>query len=91
MSPSEKNKRLGRGLSALLGETETESYAAPEDGHTESDPGKRGIATLPIELIEPNPDQPRKTMTEAELDALAESIADKGIVQPILVRPLACI
>jgi len=88
MSPSEKNKRLGRGLSALLGETEGESYSAPETGHTGSD-SRRGVSVLPIELIEPNPDQPRKTMTETELDALAESIADKGIVQPILVRPIA--
>lgn len=87
MSPSEKNKRLGRGLSALLGETETENYSAPDAGTTESDP-RRGVNSLPIELIEPNPDQPRKTMTEAELDALAESIADKGIVQPLLVRPI---
>lgn len=88
MSPSEKNKRLGRGLSALLGETETDTYAAPEESQTGSDPGRRGVATLPIELVQPNPDQPRKTMTESELDALAESIADKGIVQPILVRPI---
>ncbi|MBR9825010.1 MAG: ParB/RepB/Spo0J family partition protein [Alphaproteobacteria bacterium] len=88
MSPSEKNKRLGRGLSALLGETETESYAPAETGNTGSDSARRGVSTLPIELIQPNPDQPRKTITESELDALAESIADKGIVQPILVRPL---
>lgn len=87
MSPSDKNKRLGRGLSALLGETETETYAPAETGMTGSDP-RGGVNLLPIELIQPNPDQPRKTMTEAELDALAESIADKGIVQPILVRPV---
>lgn len=87
MSPSDKNKRLGRGLSALLGETETETYAPAETGMTGSDPRGR-VNLLPIELIQPNPDQPRKTMTEAELDALAESIADKGIVQPILVRPV---
>ncbi|WP_300527089.1 ParB/RepB/Spo0J family partition protein [Maricaulis sp.] len=87
MSPSEKNKRLGRGLSALLGETDTEDYA-PAAAAEENAAPRSGVSTLPIELIQPNPDQPRKTMTEAELDALAESIADKGIVQPILVRPL---
>ncbi|WP_291843726.1 ParB/RepB/Spo0J family partition protein [Maricaulis sp.] len=90
MSASDKNKRLGRGLSALLGETDTEGYSAPaqDGGHA---PGKAksrdGVRMIPIELIAPNPDQPRKTISEPELNALAESIADKGIVQPILVRP----
>lgn len=87
MSPAEKNKRLGRGLSALLGETDTEDYAPPAASGS-SDAPRSGVSTLPIELIQPNPDQPRKSMTEVELDALAESIADKGIVQPILVRPI---
>ena len=87
MSPSEKNRRLGRGLSALLGETEGENYEAPEGGDGPRN-SRDGVKTLPIEQIRPNPDQPRKTMTESELDALADSIADKGIVQPILVRPL---
>jgi ParB family transcriptional regulator, chromosome partitioning protein len=91
MSATEKNRRLGRGLSALLGESETEGYSAPapEAGESEARaPRRDGVRMIPIELISPNPDQPRKTMTEGELDALAESIADKGIVQPILVRPM---
>ena len=89
MSASEKNKRLGRGLSALLGETDTEGYSAPEAETTESSrPSRDGVRMIPIELITPNPDQPRKTITEPELNALADSIADKGIVQPILVRPI---
>ncbi|MFY0639152.1 ParB/RepB/Spo0J family partition protein [Maricaulis maris] len=89
MSASEKNKRLGRGLSALLGETDTEGYSAPEAETPEtSRPSRDGVRMLPIELITPNPDQPRKTITEPELNALADSIADKGIVQPILVRPI---
>ena len=91
MSATEKNRRLGRGLSALLGESETEGYSAPATDAGESEaraPRRDGVRMIPIELISPNPDQPRKTMTEGELDALAESIADKGIVQPILVRPM---
>ena len=46
------------------------------------------MTEISIDLIQPNPDQPRKTMVEAELAALAESIAEKGVVQPILVRPI---
>ena len=92
MTSTDKNRRLGRGLSALLGETETESYAAPETGgeggEARRPAGRDCVRMLPIELIQPNPEQPRKTITPAELDALAESIAEKGIVQPILVRPL---
>ncbi len=89
MSASEKNKRLGRGLSALLGETDTEGYSAPDiEAAPASGPSGDGVRMIPIELIAPNPDQPRKTITEPELNALAESIADKGIVQPILVRPV---
>ncbi len=87
MSPSEKNKRLGRGLSALLGETELEpaSEGRASDGRAAS---RDGVRMLPIELVDPNPDQPRKTMSDAELETLAASIEDKGVVQPILVRPL---
>ncbi|OLF75431.1 chromosome partitioning protein ParB [Maricaulis sp. W15] len=89
MSASEKNKRLGRGLSALLGETDTEGYSVPETTNERPSTSSRdGVRMIPIELIAPNPDQPRKTITEPELNALAESIADKGIVQPILVRPV---
>ena len=90
MTSTDKNRRLGRGLSALLGEVETEDYAAPDGGDAPaSAPRSRdGVRTLPIELIRPNPDQPRKTITESELEALSESIAEKGVVQPILVRPI---
>jgi ParB family chromosome partitioning protein len=42
---------------------------------------------LPIELLHPNPDQPRKVFSEAELDELASSIREKGVIQPLLVRP----
>lgn len=62
---------LGRGLSALLG----------DDRPTESQPGE-----IDIDLIRPNPEQPRTTFAESALDELAQSIAVNGIVQPIVVR-----
>ena len=88
MSPAEKNRRLGRGLSALLGEPEAEHVSA-DDKTPASGLAAAGPQTLPIEWIRPNPDQPRKRIMPDELEALSESIADKGIVQPILVRPVA--
>ena len=74
-------KGLGRGLSALLGDLDDEAEAsgavAPESP----------VATLPIERIQPNPAQPRRDFDEAELDELAASIAERGVIQPIVVRP----
>lgn len=88
MTSTDKNRRLGRGLSALLGEVETEDYAPDADAAPSRPAARDGVRSLPIELIRPNPDQPRKTITESELEALSESIAEKGVVQPILVRPV---
>jgi ParB family chromosome partitioning protein len=86
---SERQRGLGRGLAALLGETPTDAPLV-EPGST----GEGGAATLPagvrevpIELISRNPDQPRKVFTEAEIDDLTNSIREKGVLQPILVRP----
>jgi len=71
---------LGRGLSALLGEPVAET-ASVGGGAL---PG--GVQMAPIESLKPNPDQPRKIFTKADLEELTESIRDKGILQPILVR-----
>ena len=71
---------LGRGLSALLGEQVAES--APVDGAA----APTGVTMAPIESLKPNPDQPRKTFNKDDLDELAASIRDKGVLQPILVR-----
>ena len=68
---------LGRGLGALLGDT-------PPD--VVSGDGRPALRELPIDEVKPNPDQPRKTFDEAELEELASSIRDKGILQPIVVR-----
>jgi ParB family chromosome partitioning protein len=75
---AENRRGLGRGLSALLGEAEEISHAV--------DPAA-GVREVPIELIRANPDQPRRHFAEAELAELAESIRDKGVLQPVLLRP----
>jgi len=87
MSPTEKPKRLGRGLSALLGEPEVE-HSIAEVEQSPLAASESGVKTIPVELIQPNPEQPRRVMAEDELEALSNSIAEKGVVQPILVRPL---
>lgn len=53
----------------------------------EGDP-LRGVTTLPIEKLKPNPHQPRKIFSQEQLDELTASIRDKGVLQPILVRPI---
>ena len=70
------NKGLGKGLGALLGDFEEVS--------TEKSP----YQLLPIYKIEPNRNQPRQDFDETELEALAESIAEHGIIQPLTVREL---
>jgi ParB family chromosome partitioning protein len=77
---SERQRGLGRGLSALLGEQIGESVSV-NGGPT---PG--GVLMAPVESLKPNPDQPRKQFDAAELDELAASIRDKGVLLPILVR-----
>jgi ParB family chromosome partitioning protein len=75
-----QNRGLGRGLSALLGEQVAESAAV--DGAS----APAGVQMAPIESLRPNPDQPRKIFDRDDLEELAASIRDKGVLQPILVR-----
>ena len=70
------NKGLGKGLGALLGDFADEPM--------ESSAYKQ----LPIYKVEPNPDQPRRDFDEEELQALADSITEHGIIQPLTVRQL---
>jgi ParB family chromosome partitioning protein len=74
------HSRLGRGLAALIGDVGEESSTAPE-------PGRRP-RRAPIENLRPNPRNPRKLFTDAELDELAASIRERGVIQPIVVRAL---
>jgi len=67
---------MGRGLAAILA-------SAPV-----SDAGDE-LREIPVELIDPNPHQPRTTVDEAALAALADSVRARGVLQPVLVRPLA--
>ena len=84
---SEKNRGLGRGLSALLGDQDTSSpKTGAEAAEARGTEPVRGLEQ-PIELLVRNPDQPRRTFVESDIDELAASIREKGILQPILVRP----
>jgi ParB family chromosome partitioning protein len=78
-----RHRGLGRGLSALIGEE------APVHGQAVGDASGRHLRTLPVAFLRPNPFQPRKHFAQKELDELAASIREKGILQPILVRPAA--
>lgn len=80
-----RSKGLGRGLSALMGSTE-KSYEAVEAGLSGEDRNRPG-RTLPIEFLFPNPYQPRTYFNEDKSRELIESIRQKGVLQPLLVRP----
>lgn len=68
---------LGRGLGALI----------PEDQVHDEAGGTEGLAEVPVDAVEPNRFQPRTRFEESGLDALAASIREVGVLQPILVRP----
>ena len=71
--------RLGRGLAALLGDVDQEFSSAERH---------KGTRRVPIEFLRRNPRNPRSHFAEAELEELAASIRARGIIQPIVVRPL---
>jgi ParB family transcriptional regulator, chromosome partitioning protein len=71
---AERQKGMGRGLAAILS-------VAPKDESEE-------LREVPIDLIEPNPNQPRRTFDEETLISLAGSIRLRGVLQPVLVRPV---
>ena len=64
---------IGRGLAAIL----------PEAG-----PGEADYREVPVQLIRPNPRQPRRSLDPETISALAQSIAEAGVIQPLLIRPL---
>ena len=76
-----KSRGLGRGLSALMADVAPK----PETPETSNTAG-RSDRFVPIELIFPNPDQPRRTFDEDKMSELTESIRSKGIFQPLIVR-----
>jgi ParB family transcriptional regulator, chromosome partitioning protein len=74
----ESRPRLGRGLAALLG------GASPQQAEF-----ARGARQTPIEFLRPNPRNPRRRFDEAELDELAQSIKERGLIQPVVVRAVS--
>ena len=83
MADEHRRHGLGRGLSALIGD---DVPVAPKVVET---PGGKNPRTLPVAFLRPNRFQPRKTFVQDELIDLANSIREKGVLQPILVRPVA--
>ncbi len=71
---SQRPRGMGRGLAAIL--TVPDAGGAPPD-----------LRTLPLDAIEPNPDQPRRHFDDEGLAALADSLRERGVLQPVLVRP----
>ncbi|MBA2523396.1 MAG: ParB/RepB/Spo0J family partition protein, partial [Solirubrobacterales bacterium] len=65
---------MGRGLAAILPEAE--------------EVGEPAYREVPVELVRPNPDQPRKAFNDEALERLAATIAEAGVLQPLVVRPL---
>ncbi|MBA4009791.1 MAG: chromosome partitioning protein ParB [Erythrobacter sp.] len=89
---ADKPRRLGKGLGALLGETRREEpLVRREEIATASAeaplPGASPLRMLPLASIKPLPGNPRKYFDEAALEELAASIATRGVIQPIIVRP----
>lgn len=74
-----QKSRLGRGLAALIGDMGEEVSVVERS---------RGQRRVPTEFLRPNPRNPRKTFSDEELEDLSNSIREKGIIQPILVRAL---
>lgn len=77
-----KTRGLGRGLSALMADVS----AQQDERTTESAQQRRPDLLVPIEKVFPNPDQPRRSFGTEQLQDLAASIREKGVIQPLIVR-----
>ncbi len=88
----DRKKKLGRGLGALMGEIQREEPLTREGGNDRNDAGEglartsvTGLTDIPVADISPLPGQPRTRFAEESLDQLAASIAQRGVIQPIIV------
>lgn len=93
-SPADAKKRLGKGLGALMGETQREEPLVRSETDSGANQGvsAAGVSDSPfqsitISSISPLPGNPRKHFDEGALEELAASIAKRGVIQPIIVRP----
>ena len=75
-----ERRGLGRGLSALMADVDVPTKQSSQPAAT------RAETLIPVDRIEPNPDQPRRTFTDDALKELASSIAEKGVLQPLILR-----
>jgi len=82
MSADRPAKSLGMGLSALLGEAARAPALEPKHGESGG-----GVREIDVARIKPNPNQPRLEFNEEALEELADSIRERGVLQPILLRP----
>jgi len=80
--PAVRGSRLGRGLAALIGDVKVE--AVPTAATERSKSQRR----LPVAFVRPNPRNPRRSYDQGDLADLTQSIREKGVVQPLVVRPL---
>jgi len=78
-----KSRGLGRGLSALMADVNE----SPIPSSAPASEPRRPDMVVPIENIEPNPDQPRRRFDPEHLEDLSNSIREKGVIQPLIVRP----
>jgi ParB family transcriptional regulator, chromosome partitioning protein len=80
-----QKRRLGRGLAALIGDDVVETSVSVNAPETV---GTTGLRQLPIELLKANPKNPRRHFAKEEIESLARSVKDKGVLQPIVARPM---
>lgn len=91
MDVANKRPALGRGLDALFGEGDVgdgdaRATSTPDDTAVKSVTGDETYQVVSIDLVEPNPTQPRRYFDETDLEELSASIKENGLIQPIIVR-----
>ncbi|MCW3040304.1 MAG: ParB/RepB/Spo0J family partition protein, partial [Solirubrobacterales bacterium] len=82
-SGSTRKTGMGRGLSAILAVSDPSAIAAAAGAQDTQ------LRELPVDAVRPNPSQPRKQFDGEALQALADSLGERGVLQPVLVRPVA--
>ncbi len=82
-----QKKRLGRGLAALIGDDVIESAISINAAEPAAVTLATGLRMMPIEHLAANPNNPRRVFAEEDIESLSRSLRDKGVLQPIVVRP----